>query len=81
MSTPISVAIFRNDTWATSFDVYAKLNYSPSESGDGIYAGNVPINPWDSYATLTWTPPVDATWRFSACARYQDIVGPLGVVR
>lgn len=81
MSTPITVLIFRGDQWATSYDMYAKVNYSPLEMGDGIFAGNAPIDPWQSSTSFTWTPPVDATWHFSACAKYQDRIGPLGVIQ
>ena len=79
MPTAITLQVGRGDIWTTSIDVYAKLNYWPTEEGDGIFIGNVAIAPSSNKATIVWTPPVDSTdWKYSAVGKYMSITGPMG---
>lgn len=73
-----TIVVTRANDWDESYNVYAARDRYPTESGDGILAGNVTIQPWEDSARLTWTPPMSGTWYFAAEAVRWGQVGPLG---
>lgn len=75
-----TITIDREDDFATSFDLYAKSDFYPTEEGDGVFVGNYPIDPDNSSVSAMWTPPAAGTWSFSAVARRGEQRGPMGQI-
>lgn len=76
----ISYSVSRNDPFATSFDLYAKAGSAPQWDGDGVFIGNVPILPWQSSISGTWTPPSNGSWYLGAVARALDRYSKIGLL-
>ena len=80
MPTQISRLITRQGPWDTNYHVYARNLGYPNESGAGIYAGNAPIQPWETSVIFRWTPPADGTWKLIAEPISGDTYGPIGQI-
>lgn len=59
------------DQWVTSYDVWAKLGVYPSEEGDGVFVGNVAIEPSQVEISIILTRPSDQAWKFAAVSIYR----------
>lgn len=60
--------------------MWARSGGYPIQSGDGIYAGNAAIQPWETSVIFLWTPPGDGTWKLVAEPLFDDSYGPIGKV-
>jgi hypothetical protein len=63
------------DEWVTSYDVWAKLGSYPSDEGDGIFVGNVTIDPSELTTSITLAKPAAEGWYFSALSIYRRSPG------
>ena len=64
-----------SDAYVTSYDVWAKRGSYPQDEGDGVFVGNVAIQPSASSVSQAWTPPNDGTWYFGALSVYNRAPG------
>jgi hypothetical protein len=63
------------DEWVTSYDVWAKIGSYPASDGDGVYVGNVEIDPSEDVVAYEWDPPYTGDWLFSALSIYRRTPG------
>lgn len=58
------------DQWVTSYDVWAKLGSYPLEEGDGVFVGNVEIEPSQTTTSIALAKPSTEDWKFAAISIY-----------
>ena len=76
MPTEQQVLLERNgDAYVTSYDVWAKRLSYPQDEGDGVFVGNITIDPDEDSIVEEWTPPNDGTWYFGALSIYNRTPG------
>lgn len=80
MTETITIRIERGEnSMATSFLVWSKFRSFPQTDGDGVFVGDIPIEPSETSVTTEWdTPNGSANWKFIAAPRYMDQVGIFG---
>jgi hypothetical protein len=64
-----------NDQWVTSYDVWAKLGSYPQDVGDGVFVGNVEIEPDENTVSITLARPATEDWYFGALSIYRRAPG------
>ena len=80
MTVPLNILINRGDNqMATSFLVWGKYRAYPQTDGDGVFVGEIEIEPSETSVNYDWDPPNgSANWKFIAAPKYMDQVGAFG---
>ena len=80
MTETVTIIIERGDNqMATSFLVWGKFRSYPTTDGDGVFVGEVEIEPSETSVSTEWdTPNNSANWKFICAPKYMDQVGIFG---
>lgn len=76
----VNLTIQRANDFDDSYEVWMKKGGVPLEYGDGLYVGNYPIKPWETFLTIAVITPPGTSWGFSATAVQQRELGLTGTV-
>lgn len=76
----VNLTITRANDFDESYEVWMKSGGVPLEYGDGLYAGNYPIMPWETSITFSVVTPPGTTWGFSATPVQGRDIGPTATV-
>ncbi len=77
MTTTMTIIIERGDNqMATSFLVWGAFKRYPTTDGDGVFVGEIEIEPSETSVTTEWdTPNNSANWKFICAPKRFEQVG------
>lgn len=80
MTETLTIRIDRGDnSMATSFLVWGAFRRVPQCDGDGVFVGEITIEPSETSVSYEWTSPNNSTnWRFIAAPKFNELVGIFG---
>lgn len=80
MAVTMTIIIDRgNQQMATSFLVWGKFKAYPQTDGDGVFVGEVAIEPSETSVSYDWSAPNNNSgWKFIAAPKRFEQVGVFG---